>query len=155
MSILRVAETIGVWKGSADFLAKTGLLVLAFFSPLKGVILTLILLICLDLITGLIAALKNKTKVTSAKLSRTVTKTLVYLFTIMLVQICAEYVILIDNIPITNMVASFIILTELQSVLENLNKLSKQSFLTVLIDKISLITKGREILSKDRIKKRK
>ena len=143
MSILRLAETIGIWKGIADFGAKITVLAIAFLAPLQGLLVSLAILVSLDLITGVLAAAKKKQKITSAKLSRTITKVLVYLFTIMLVEMASKYVILPLEVPLTGIISSFIILTELQSVLENVNKLFRQTLLTVLIDKISLITKGR------------
>jgi len=143
MSLLKLAETVGIYKGAVDFVTKISLLIIAFYAPLKGLILTILLLVVLDLVTGLWASIKKRTKITSAKLSRTITKLMVYLFTISVVQIVAKFIILIGDVPITEMVSSFIILTELQSVLENVNKISKQNFLVALIDKISLVTKGR------------
>ncbi len=145
MSLLNLAETSGLYKGILDFGCKIFLLIVAFLAPIKNLLLILLILIIIDLFTGLASALKHKAKISSAKLSRTVTKTLVYLFTIILMHLVSEYVMLSDDIPLTSMVSSFIILTELQSILENVNRLAKQNFLKVLIDKLSLVTKGREV----------
>lgn len=133
----------GLYKGFYDLAVKLTILAVAFIAPLKGMLITLFILIIIDLLTGLLASFKKKQKITSAKLSRTITKTAIYFFTVFLVKGASEHVILNDDIPLTTMVGSFIILTELQSILENLNKLTKQNFLQVLIDKISLVTKGR------------
>lgn len=144
-STLNFAESIGIFKGSLDFLFKVGLLIVSFLAPIKGLLIALIVLIVADLVTGLIAAIKRKQRITSAKLSRTVTKTLVYLFSIILTKLVSNYVIMSDDVPLTSMLSSFIILTELQSVFENLNKISKHDFLTVVIDKLSTFTKGRTV----------
>ena len=145
MSPLSLYEAVGLYRNFTDFLLKVLIVIASFLAPLHAILLTLFFLVLSDLITGVCAALKRRQKITSRKLSRTVTKLAVYLITILLVKLVNDQVILSENIPLTSLVTSFIIVTELQSILENINKIARQNFLKVLIDKLSLVTKGRHI----------
>lgn len=144
---LQTLETVGIYKGIEDLAIKLGVMFLIFLSPLCGLLKTLMLLVGIDLATGLIAAVKRKQKITSAKLSRTIVKILIYLLTISIVHLVSSDVLLDNNIPLTSIVACFMMLTEVQSIFENLNKIHRHHIFTFLIDKISTITKGRTIRS--------
>lgn len=141
--LIHFAELAGLYRGFTDLLLKLSLIIIFFFAPLQGLLLTLLFLIVLDLITGLWAAKKTKNKITSARLSRTATKILVYFFTITIVNIVSKHIMIGSDLPITEMISSFIILTEFQSILENVYRISKQNVLILIIDKLSLVTKGR------------
>jgi phage-related holin len=149
MSDLRLIESFAYGKTIYDFITKVTLLIVAFLAPIQGLLTVLAVLIFLDLLTGVLASVKQKQSLTSAKLSRTITKTMMYLFTIVLVHMIAKHVLLKDDLPLTAMVSSFIILTEFQSILENLNRITKQNFITILINHVSLVTKGRIIQTSD------
>src|SRR3546814_1143155 len=61
MSLLKFAEAAGIYKGAIDFVTKITLLVIAFYAPLKGLILTILLLVVLDLVTGIWARSEEHT----------------------------------------------------------------------------------------------
>ena len=108
------------------FLTKIGLLVLAFLAPIQNIIFGVLFLIVCDLVTGVTAAVKKKEKITSSKLSRTISKVLVYFITIVVCHVINQHLLFgPDVVPLENLVTSFIALTELKSILENLDKMSK------------------------------
>lgn len=105
--------------------AKIGLIILALFAPIIQIILGVFFLIGVDLITGVIAAKRNCQKITSSKLSRTISKILVYVSTIIIVHIVQISLLFDGSVPLENLVSSYIALTELKSILENLDKMTK------------------------------
>ena len=113
--------------------------VLAVFAPLKVIMCALMFLVATDLFTGLLATHLTKAKFTSRKLARTVVKTFVYLTTIIVVHVANKYLLSAGDfvLPLDSLIVSFISLTELKSILENLQKIQKQPFLQFIIDKIA------------------
>lgn len=99
-----------------------GLLVsaLAALAPIKAVIITVGILILADLFTGVLASLKRNERITSAKLRNSITKCLVYQIAV-ITGFLVQVHLLQNFIPIVNIVASLVGLTELTSVYENLN----------------------------------
>ena len=114
---------------------KVALSLLAVFAPAKGMIVTAFVLIVVDLITGVLAARKEKQPITSAGIGRTVVKALVYETAIILAFLTQTY-LTGPEIPCANIVASLIGLTELKSILENLQILSGGQLLNMIIDKL-------------------
>ena len=111
------------------------LAILAVFAPAKAMILSSIVLIACDLVTGLLAARKTGIKITSAGLQRTLIKLFVYESAILLAFITEVY--LLDSaIPASKVVAGLVGITELKSCLENLNIISGQDLLKAAIDKL-------------------
>lgn len=122
------------------FLAKLLVLTLAFLAPMHSIIFSMLFLVFCDAITGVIAARKKKEKITSSKLSRTISKILVYFVTIVITHVINEHLLFgPDVIPLVSLVTSYIALTELKSILENLDKLTagKMTFLGALMRAIS------------------
>lgn len=109
---------------------------MAVFAPIKGAIVTVICLTIMDLITGIIAAKKRGEPLTSAGLARTVVKIAVYQVATLCAFLAQKYLIL-DVMPICTLVTSLIGLTELKSVLENLDSISGGSFFKVIISKLN------------------
>lgn len=137
----------------------------AVFTPLKSMILALLFLVIVDTITGIAAAIITKKPLTSRKLSRTIAKTLVYITTVCVVFVANKFLLSSGDfsLPLDTLIASFIGLTELKSILENLHKIQKQPLLQYLIDKlasdtssvINQIDPDTELQSKPRVKRGK
>lgn len=105
---------------------KLVILTMAFLSPISNIIFGVVFLVLCDLVTGVVAAYRKKEKITSSKLSRTISKLLVYFVTVIITRVVSDYLLFgSDVIPLTSMVTSYIALTELKSILENLDKMSK------------------------------
>lgn len=112
-------------------------------APTKGMCLAALFLVFADLVTGVLVARKQKQPISSAGFKRSVVKISVYLSAIVLSFITQTY-LLENTLPIMNIITSFIGITELLSILENINILSEQDLLKVIIDKLSLQSKDRE-----------
>lgn len=111
----------------------------AVFAPLQKMMFALLFLVSTDFITGIWAAYHTRENLTSRRLARTVVKTFVYLTTVCVVHIANKYLLSAGDfaLPLDNLILSFIALTELKSIFENLHKVQKQPFLQFLIDKIA------------------
>lgn len=108
-------------------------LVAAVFAPIATVILAVLFLIFVDLVTGILASLKEKQRITSSAMSRTIAKTFVYCTTIIVTHVVHKYLLAGFDFPIESIVSGFIALTEMKSILENLNRVSNHSVLKDLI----------------------
>ena len=114
--------------------AKTAfMLIAAFLAPIATVVFAVMFLIFMDLITGILASLKEKQRITSSAMSRTIAKTFVYCTTIIVTYVVHKYLLVGFDFPIESIVSGFIALTEMKSILENLNRISNQSVLKDLI----------------------
>ena len=132
-------------------IATLNVTLLAYFSPIYSLVMAILLLISLDWVTGIWAAFKIGQPITSFKLRRTLTKTVVYSLAIItglvfekeMVKFFAEglYSILGTNFqetdfPIVKIIALYIGATEFKSIIENLNKVYKLPFFKAIMDKL-------------------
>lgn len=111
------------------------LALLALFAPTKSVVITVMALTMVDFFTGIIAAKRSGTPITSNGFKRTILKILVY----ETATLCAFVVGLYltgPELPVMNLVTSLIGLTELKSVLENLDRIVGGSFFRSLTNKL-------------------
>lgn len=95
---------------------------LAVFAPIVPVLITAIVMILIDLISGVIAAYKRGEVIESSALRRTITKIFVYNSAIISAFLVEKFMIN-ESLPIVKLVAGIIGVTELTSVLENLNSI--------------------------------
>lgn len=109
------------------------LLVAAFLAPIATVIFAVLFLIFVDLITGILASLKEKQRITSSAMSRTIAKTFVYCTTIIVTYVVHKYLLVGFDFPVESIVSGFIALTEMKSILENMDRISNHSVLKDLI----------------------
>jgi phage-related holin len=114
-------------------LKSIALLIAAFLAPIATVIFAVIFLIFVDLITGILASLKEKERITSSAMSRTIAKTFVYCTTIIVTYVVHKYLLVGFDFPIESIVSGFIALTEMKSILENMDRISNHSVLKDLI----------------------
>lgn len=110
--------------------------IIAVFAPAKAMILTSLVLVIVDLLTGLMAARAQKKKITSSALRRTAAKLFVYEMAVILGYLTQTY-LTGEVIPVASIIAGLIGITELLSCLENLNAISGNDLLKTIIDKIS------------------
>lgn len=106
---------------------------LSILAPIKSAVFSVYFLIFTDLITGVWASIKEKQCVTSSKLSRTISKILVYSTTIIVAFIVHKYLLADFDLPIVSIVSGFIAITEAKSILENLNRISSHRVIKDLI----------------------
>ena len=105
-----------------EWLVSAALAVIAIFAPAKQLFIATGVLIAADLITGLMAAHKLKQPITSAGLRRTVSKTLIYNLAVACGYLVQTHM-MGDLVPVSNIISSAIGLTELKSVIENIDKI--------------------------------
>lgn len=111
------------------------LALLVVFAPAQGMIVTSLALVLMDLITGVLAARKQEIPITSSGLRRTIAKVFIYEIAIILGFVTQQY-LTGASVPVANIIAGFVGITELTSVLENLNILGDGKLLKVVIDKL-------------------
>jgi phage-related holin len=128
-------ESVGIWSHLHTFAIST----IAVFAPLKSVMFALLFLVSVDVITGIWAAIVTNKPLTSRRLARTIVKTFVYLTTICVVHVANKYLLSAGefSLPLDTLIVGFIALTELKSILENLQKIQKQPLLQFVIDRIA------------------
>ena len=96
--------------------------IVAFFQPVYIMFLLLFLAVGLDAVSGIFASIKQKRKITSFRLRDTVIKLFLYVGLVALVF--GIETICLWGIPISNIVAAFILFAEAVSVSENIDILS-------------------------------
>jgi len=126
-----------------DWTMATLVSIIAVFAPIKDLVLVTIILIFVDLVTGLLAARKRgewtKLKeIKSAGIRRTFSKSLVYM-TGILVGYLIEHFMLKGFIPVSNIAAGLISIIEGKSIYENLDTVSAKPIFKTLIQKLGSI----------------
>lgn len=109
---------------------------LAIFIPIKPILLAAMTLCVVDLVLGVLAARKRKQKITSKGLGRTIVKIMVYE-----VAVCSGFVVqkylINDAVPIVNLIGGLIGLTEMKSVLENLDAISGDKTFRTIVNRLA------------------
>ena len=121
---------------------------LSVLAPIKAVLITVGILIFADFVTGILAAKKRGESISSAKIRNSVTKCLVYQSAV-ITGFLVQTFLLQGFIPIVNIVASLIGLTELTSFYENLNTIKGGNIFRKIIELLgsaNLATKDKEII---------
>jgi phage-related holin len=90
---------------------------LAILVPLYDVAGALSVLIIIDLITGIIASIKQSVRFQWSKIINTFTKLIIYSLILLAAWVIESKII--PSIPFMRLVAGFLALTELRSILEN------------------------------------
>lgn len=111
---------------------------LTLFAPIKAMMIATGALVVADFILGLVAALKRKESISSAGIRRTVTKMFVFQALLVLGFVVETY-LTGDSVPVIKISSAFIGLTELTSILENLNEISGGNLLKALISKLGSV----------------
>lgn len=111
------------------------LALVAVFAPAKAVLITVMVMTMADLVSGLLASKKQQIPITSFGLKRTVLKVLVYEVATLLAFLVGMYLVP-EELPIMKMVTGLIGITELKSILENLDIIAGGSFFRSLTDKL-------------------
>lgn len=92
----------------------------ASLAPVRATVGAALTLVLVDLITGIIHSRRAGVSITSSGLKRTVIKLCLYLLAILCGFVAQQY-LTGDFFPVGNMVNSLIGVTELTSILENIN----------------------------------
>lgn len=104
-------------------LTKIYLYLSVVFMPIAPTLIWLGALIFIDLVMGIWKSKKKKEKITSRKLSHTVTKLVLYLLAVVVCHIVDTQFLTLDWLPATStqLVAGFLAVIELKSIMENIS----------------------------------
>lgn len=119
-----------------DYIKALLISILAIFAPIKAAIITVLILVIADAVTGVWAAIKRGDKITSARLGRTASKLFIY-ETAMIMAFLTEQNLTGTIIPFMKIISGFISVVEMKSLLENLNEISGTNLLKSLVDRLS------------------
>ena len=128
--ILKIGNS-AVWGGY--FAAILGW-AMSFILPIKDFLIITSVLVVLDLITGIVAAKKRNEQIRSRGLMRTTIKLLLYYSAILATE--GVQVVFAEKIPITYITAFTIAVTELKSILENVDAGTGSRLAKMIIDKL-------------------
>jgi phage-related holin len=117
------------------FLGNLLLSILAVLAPIKAVMISAAVLVVADLILGIVAAIKRGEKITSAGFRRTISKLFVYEMAVVLGFICEKYLIS-GTVPLSKIMSAYIGLTEMKSIVENLDSINGKPIFKDIISKL-------------------
>lgn len=104
--------------------------------PIRPALIAVSVLVFADLVSGLWASLKEKKKITSTGLRRTVNKMLGYESAIIVAFILETY--LLDGLPVVKVITGLVGVTEGKSLFENLTRITGINFWDALISKLNI-----------------
>lgn len=110
------------------------------FAPIKATLITVMVLAMADLVAGILAARARKEAITSSGLKRTIIKVLAYEVVVMLGYLTEQYMTG-DLVPVVKVLAGLIGITELKSIIENMQDISGVPLMSILAKKIGQIEK--------------
>jgi hypothetical protein len=102
--------------------------------PIRSVMIAVSILVVADLISGIGASLKEKQKITSNALRRTVVKTLAYQASVIISFVIETY--LLEGMPVVKVVAGLIAVTEGKSFFENMHRITGIDFWSEILEKV-------------------
>ena len=106
------------------------------FLPIKAALITILVLVLCDLILGVWVAMKSRQPITSCGRRRTLIKLVIYELALMLGYL-AETFLIGEQVPVCKLVSAFVGLTEIKSIMENLNEIGGGSLFTALLSKLN------------------
>lgn len=126
-------------------LTKLGIWMGAIMAPLYDVLGAVLLLIVIDFLTGIGAAIKVKEGISSKKMRNTLNKFLFYSLTLLAAHVVELKIT--PALPWLNIVSGFVALTELRSVFENFNRIFGLNLWNYVKGLIRQTKAGEEILN--------
>ena len=109
---------------------------LTLLSPVNGVMVTMVFLIIVDFITGSYASFKNNIPIRSSRIGHTVSKFFIYNLVILAAFFLEKHIV--NEVPFLKIIAGFIAIAEIKSILENYNKIYGINPFKALINLIKL-----------------
>lgn len=125
------------WK-MKDYLLALAISAMAVFAPIKELLLVTLVLILVDLVTGVLAARKKGKEIKSAGIRRTVSKLTIYMTSICVGFLIEQY--MLDGfMPVSKLAAGLISVVEGKSIFENLDVLNGSPIFKALIQKLGSV----------------
>jgi hypothetical protein len=127
----------------------------ALVSPIATIMFTIVFLIIVDFITGAYASFKNNIPISSERIGNTISKFFIYNLVVLSAFLLEKYIV--NEIPFQRIIAGFIAIAEIKSILENFNKIYGINPFKALVNLIknNSFKETLEILSKEKEKKHK
>ena len=119
-----------------DRVVKFTFWLLALLSPVNGVMVTMVFLILVDFITGAYAAIKNHIPIRSSRIGHTISKFFIYNLVILAAFFLEKHIV--KEVPFLKIIAGFIAITEIKSILENYNEIYGVNPFKALVNLIKL-----------------
>ncbi len=109
---------------------------LTLLSPLNGVMVTMIFLIIVDFITGSYASFKKRIAIRGSRIAHTVSKFFIYNLVILAAYFLEKHIV--NEVPFLKIIAGFIAIAEIKSILENYNQIYGVNPFKALVNFIKL-----------------
>jgi hypothetical protein len=119
-----------------DRVVKLTFWLLTLLSPVNGIMVTIVFLILVDFITGAYAAIKNHIPIRSSRIGHTISKFFIYNLVILAAFFLEKHIV--DEVPFLKIIAGFIAITEIKSILENYNEIYGVNPFKALVNLIRL-----------------
>lgn len=119
-----------------DKAVKTLFWLLTLLSPVHGIIVTMVFLIVVDFITGSYAAIKKHIPIRSSRIGHTISKFFIYNLVILAAYFLEKHIV--KEVPFLKIIAGFIAIAEIKSILENFNTIYGVNPFKALINLIKL-----------------
>jgi len=119
-----------------DRVVKFTFWLLTLLSPVNGVMVTIVFLILVDFITGSYAAIKNHIPIRSSRIGHTISKFFIYNLVILAAFFLEKHIV--NEVPFLKIIAGFIAITEIKSILENYNTIYGVNPFRALVNLIKL-----------------
>ena len=104
-----------------DKLMKFMFWLLTLLSPLNGVMVTIVFLIIVDFITGSYASFKKSIPIRGSLITHTISKFFIYNLVILAAHFLEKHIV--SEVPFLKIIAGFIAIAEIKSILENYNEI--------------------------------
>lgn len=109
---------------------------LTLLSPVNSIMTTMVFLIMVDFITGSYASFKNHIAIRSSRIGHTISKFFIYNLVILAAFFLEKYIV--SEVPFLKIIAGFIAIAEIKSILENYNAIYGINPFKALINFIKL-----------------
>ena len=116
--IIKLLKTIAM---ETEKITKVLFWVCTILAPVQGMMVTMIFLIIVDFITGSYASFKNGVAIRSYRIMHTISKFFIYNLVILAAYFMEKHIL--EEIPLLKIIAGFIAIAEIKSILENFNKI--------------------------------
>jgi len=94
---------------------------LTLLAPVHGIMITMVFLIIVDFITGSYASFKKHMPISGIRIGHTISKFFIYNLVILAAYFLEEHIV--NEVPFLKIIAGFIAIAEIKSILENYNKI--------------------------------
>lgn len=106
-----------------------------YLAPVHSILIAISILVMLDFITGCMASMKQKKKITSGGFKDTVVKTFIYQCSVIVAMLIENH--LLPGTPVIKVIVALITMTETKSFFENVEIITGIDFWGKMVDKLS------------------